>query len=181
MPYPVRLSAGKVVLREFAPSDVDDVLAIIGDDRVTASLSFDSRSRDEAVAMVDGAVSRAKQEPRTEYYLAVAPQGDESRVVGFARIAFAGVQAGKLGYAIAAEHWGRGYATAVSRALVSFGFAQLGLHRISAAIGPENTASVALVEKLGFVREGVLRDHVHTNGAWRDSILYSVLVDEWRP
>lgn len=181
MPYPVRLSGDKVLLREFAPADVDDVLAIIGDDRVTASLSFDSRSRDEAVAMVEGAVSRAQQEPRIEYYLAVAPQDDENRVVGFARIGFAGVQAGKLGYAVAAEYWGRRYATDAARTLVSFGFAELGLHRISAAIGPENAASVALVEKLGFVREGVLRDHVHTNGTWRDSILYSVLADEWRP
>ncbi|MER6103717.1 GNAT family protein [Streptomyces sp. NPDC001832] len=180
MTYPIRIAGEQVALREFAPTDVDDVLSIIGDDKVTNWLSFDSRSLAEAVTMVDGAVARAQEEPRTEYYLAVTPKR-EDRVVGFARIAFAGVKAGKLGYAIAAQEWGRGYATDAARCLTSYAFAELGLHRVSAAIGPSNLASIALVEKLGFQKEGVLRDHVHTNGGWRDSILYSVLEDEWRP
>ncbi|WP_435609673.1 GNAT family N-acetyltransferase [Streptomyces sp. C10-9-1] len=179
MTYPIRIAGDRVVLREFRSSDVDDVLGIIGNDKVTQWLSFDSRSRAEAVAMIEGAVARAQDEPRTEYYLAVTPKGEEDRVVGFARIAFAGVKAGKLGYAIAAEEWGRGYATDAARCLTSYAFAELGRHRVSAAIGPSNLASIALVEKLGFQKEGVLRDHVHTNGAWRDSVLYSVLQDEW--
>lgn len=176
---PIHLVSKRVVLREFTRDDVDDVLAIIGDDKVTAWLSFDSRNRDQAIAMIEGALERAHQEPRTEYYLAVTKQGD-NRVIGFARIGFAGVKAGKLGYAIAAQEWGRGYATDAARALTTFAFTELGLHRISAAIGPENAASIAMVEKLGFTREGVLRDHVFTNGSWRDSILYSVLEHEWQ-
>ncbi|MER6443748.1 GNAT family N-acetyltransferase [Streptomyces venezuelae] len=180
MTYPIRLVGDQVTLREFAPADVDDVLAVIGDDQVTRWLSFDSRSRAEAVAMVEGAVARAREQPRTEYYLAVTPKG-EDRVVGFARVAFAGIRAGKLGYAIAAQEWGRGYATDAARCLTSYAFSELGLHRVSAAIGPSNTASIALVERLGFQKEGVLRDHVHTNGSWRDSVLYSVLESEWRP
>jgi RimJ/RimL family protein N-acetyltransferase len=63
--------------------------------------------------------------------------------------------------------------------MISFGFQVLDLHRITAAIGPDNTASIAVVKKLGFTREGRLRDHVFTNGAWRDSELYSILVHEW--
>jgi [ribosomal protein S5]-alanine N-acetyltransferase len=142
-------------------------------------LSFDSRNREQAVAMIEGTLQRAQQEPRTEYYLAVTKHGDD-RVIGFARIGYAGVKAGKLGYAIAAEEWSRGYATDAARTLITYAFAELGLHRISAAIGPENAASIAMVEQLGFVREGVLRDHVYTNGAWRDSVLYSVLKHEWQ-
>lgn len=180
MPHPIRLTGDQVVLREFAQGDVDDVLAIIGDDKVTTWLSFDSRSRVEAIATVEGAIARSQHEPRTEYYLAVTPKG-EDRVVGFARIAFAGVQAGKLGYAVASRDWGRGYATDAARCLTSYAFAELGLHRVSAAIGPSNLASIALVERLGFQKEGVLRDHVYTNGGWRDSVLYSVLENEWRP
>ncbi|GGO98611.1 GNAT family N-acetyltransferase [Wenjunlia tyrosinilytica] len=178
MPYPIRVTGVSVVLREFSMQDIDDVLAIVGDDKVTTWLSFDSRSRDQAIDMIDGTLERAQQEPRTEYYLAVTKQ-DDDRVIGFARIGFAGVKAGKLGYAIAAEEWGRGYATDAARALTTYAFAELGLHRISAAIGPENAASIAIVEKLGFVREGVLRDHVFTNSSWRDSVLYSVLAHEW--
>ncbi|WP_392900783.1 GNAT family N-acetyltransferase [Streptomyces sp. LN699] len=177
----MRLVGSQVVLREFDLADVDDVLAVIGDDRVTEWLSFDSRNRGEAVAMVEGAADRAQEEPRTEYYLAVTPHDDEGHVVGFARIALAGVQAGKLGYAIGADCWGRGYATDAARTLVSYAFTELGLHRVSAAIGPTNTASISVVKNLGFVEEGRLRDHVFTGGAWRNSVLYSVLADEWPP
>ncbi|MGI5399123.1 GNAT family N-acetyltransferase [Streptomyces sp. CA-135486] len=180
MTYPLRLSGRRVVLREFTLDDVDDALRIIGDERVTRFLSFDSRSRDEAQAMIEGAVKRAQESPRTEFYLAVA-RLDDDRMIGFARIAFAGVKAGKLGYAIAADEWGHGYATDAARTLTNFAFRVLQLHRVSAAIGPENSASIALVERLGFTKEGILRDHVFTNSSWRDSVLYSVLEHEWQP
>lgn len=173
------LRGERVVLREFRPDDVDDVLALIGDDRVTEWLSFDSRDRDAAVAMIDGVMLRRSQEPRTEYYLAVTPAHGPDRCIGFVRLAFDGVRAGKLGYAVAFDHWGHGYATDAARVIIDYGFRELGLHRISAAIGPDNAASIALVERLGMLREGTIRDHVFTNGAWRDSVLFSVLADEW--
>jgi [ribosomal protein S5]-alanine N-acetyltransferase len=179
MPYPLRLLGGKVVLREFKLDDVDDALRVVGDDRVTKWLSFDSRSRDEATSMLEGTIERAQQSPRTEFYLAVTAHRVD-RVIGFVRIGLSGVQAGKLGYAIAAGEWGHGYATDAARTLVDFSFRELGLHRVSAAIGPDNAASIAVAEKLGFVREGRLRDHVFTNRSWRDSVLYSVLAHEWR-
>ncbi|MFJ3513169.1 GNAT family N-acetyltransferase [Streptomyces luteogriseus] len=175
---PIRLVGKRVVLREFTHEDVDDVLAIIGDDKVTTWLSFDSRDRAQTVAMIERAIERAQLGPRTEIYLAVTKH-DDDRVIGFARIGLAGVQAGKLGYAIAATEWGHGYATSAASTLISHAFKELGLHRISAAIGPDNAASIAIVQQLGFTREGVLRDHVFTNGAWRDSVLFSVLAHEW--
>jgi RimJ/RimL family protein N-acetyltransferase len=158
--------------------DVDDVLSIIGDGTVTEWLSFDSRDRAQAVAMIEGTIKRAQQQPRTEFYLGVTKRNDDS-VIGFARIGLSGVKAGKLGYAIAAKEWGRGYATDAARTLVTYAFKELGLQRITAAIGPDNVASIAVVQQLGFSSEGTLRDHVFTNGHWRDSVLFSVLAHEW--
>lgn len=129
------------------------------------------------MAMVDGIVRRQAQEPRSEYYLAICTQ--QTELVGFCRLGLSGVQAGKLGYAIRADQWGHGYATEAVRIMLDFGFHQLELHRISAAIGPNNAASIAVAHHLGFRHEGCLRDHVHTNGAWRDSLLYSLLAHEW--
>lgn len=175
--YPVELEGSKVRLREFRRDDVDAALALVGDERVTQWLSFDSRTREQAVDMIEGTIKRAQDEPRTEYYLAVVLPADE--LVGFARLGLTGVQAAKLGYAIAADHWGRGYAPDATRTVVNFGFSTLQLHRISAAIGPDNVASVAVVERLGMRYEGRLRHHVFTNGSWRDSNLYSILRPEW--
>jgi RimJ/RimL family protein N-acetyltransferase len=177
--FPIRLTGEKIELREFRSDDLDAMLPVVGDDQVTHWLSFDTRTRDQAAAMLQGALERAQLEPRTEFYLGVTERGVDE-LVGFARLGFDGVQAAKLGYAIRADRWGRGYATDAARTLTSFGFRELGLHRISAAIGPDNAASIAVVKRLGYAYEGRIRDHVHTNGAWRDSLLYSVLAEEWR-
>jgi RimJ/RimL family protein N-acetyltransferase len=177
--YPVRIQGEITVLREFTGADLDGVAAVVGDDRVTRTLSFDSRTRDQAEAMLEGVLERARLEPRTEFYLAVTLPGDEDQVLGFARLGLDGVKAAKLGYALTPGAQGRGYATDACRALAGFGFGELGLHRVSAAIGPGNEASVRVVERLGFAFEGTIRDHVYTNGAWRDSGLYSVLEHEW--
>jgi RimJ/RimL family protein N-acetyltransferase len=167
-----------VALREFKSSDSEAAFALMGDDRVTNHLSFDSRSQTEVTAMIESAIERAKIKPRVEYYLAIAhPESD--LLIGFVRLALSGVQAAKLGYAIAAEYWGRGCATEAVQMFLEFGFEHLALHRVTAAIGPENAASIAVVTKIGFSHEGRLRDHVFTNGSWRDSVLYSILEQEW--
>jgi RimJ/RimL family protein N-acetyltransferase len=177
--YPVCIRHGGVVLREFRQDDAAAVAALVGDERVVRWLSFDPRSRSESDAMLAGILQRAVAEPRNEYYLAVtSAKGGE--VVGFARLGLDGVQAAKLGYAISADHWGHGYATDAASAMLGFAFTTLGLHRVSAAIGPENAASVAVVRRIGMTYEGRIRDHVFTHGAWRDSLLYSVLVAEWQ-
>jgi aminoglycoside 6'-N-acetyltransferase/ribosomal-protein-alanine N-acetyltransferase len=174
--HPLHLTGATVTLREFTADDSKAVHGLVGDTRVTDYLSFDAKSPEQSGAMLAGILDRARHEPRTEIYLAV--DADDT-LIGFARLGLSGVKAAKLGYAIHVDHWGRGHATDAVRTLIRFGFDELGLHRITAAIGPNNPASIAVVEKLGFTKEGRLRDHVHTNGAWRDSILYSVLVDEW--
>jgi [ribosomal protein S5]-alanine N-acetyltransferase len=180
--YPVRLVGQRVTLREFEPADLDSVHAIVGDPRVTDRLSFNARDRAGATAMLTGIIERAGHQPRTEYYLAVTVTVNVSAtpcMVGFARLGLDGVRAAKLGYAVRADQWGHGYATDAARTLLAFGFGQLGLHRVSAAIGPDNAASVAVVDRLGFRYEGRIRHHVHTNGAWRDSLLYSLLENEF--
>ncbi|MGH3905578.1 MAG: GNAT family N-acetyltransferase [Pseudonocardiaceae bacterium] len=175
--YPVQLSGSRITLREFQQNDLDRVLTVVGDDRVTESLSFDTRTRAQAADMLSGTLERAKLEPRTEYYLAATTADDG--LIGFTRLGLNGVHAAKLGFAIAADYWRRGYALDAARTILDFGFRELKLHRISAAMGPDNAASIASVGRLGMTYEGRLRDHVFTNGKWRDSLLYSILADEW--
>lgn len=172
--HPVQIEGSSVILREFQADDLEGLAAIVGDDRVTASLSFDSRDRSEVGAMLAGITERSRMAPREEYYLAVT-QDLGMDVLGLCRLALSGVQAAKLGFAIHADHWGRGLATSAATTMVEFGFETLKLHRISAAVGPANETSLAIVKKLGLTYEGRLRDHVFTNGEWRDSLLFSIL------
>ncbi|WP_406049656.1 GNAT family N-acetyltransferase [Kribbella sp. NBC_00889] len=165
-------------LREFRPTDLDDYLAVAGDDRVTTWMAFDSYDRAKAADALAGIIERSAREKRPDHMLAVTRR-DDDRVIGFARLAPSGPWGAKLGYAIHADHWGHGYATDASRVMLRFAFTSQGRHRVTAAIGPENEASIAVVKRLAFTYEGHLRDHVFTNGAWRDSLLYSLLENEY--
>ncbi|RZS41038.1 RimJ/RimL family protein N-acetyltransferase [Herbihabitans rhizosphaerae] len=179
MSYPLELRGAVVRLREFRESDLDASMAIVGDERVTVWMAFDTLIRDEQRKRLAAAIERAKAEPRTEYYLAVTTLDDDT-LIGVIRLAIGIHRNAKIGYMIAADHWGHGYGTDAARTLITFGFRELGLHRITGAAGPDNAASIATLKRLGFTEEGLLREHVHTNGEWRDSVLYSVLEQEWK-
>src|SRR3990172_8353214 len=87
-------------------------------------------------------------------------------------------QAGSIGYWIGAPFARKGYMTAAVRALVPFCFRTLRLHRLGAACIPANTASIALLEKTGFTREGYARNYLCINGTWQDHLLYARLADD---
>lgn len=176
--YPVRIDGDRVYLREFEPGDLDATLQIVGDPDVTWHLSFDTRTRQQQAELLTADIERAKTEPRPDYYLAIIEKSS-GQLVGFARIGLMRHAAGELGYAMRKDRWHGGLTTEAARLMLDFAYSGLELHRVQAACGPENIASQALLEKLGFVREGQIRDHVFTNGAWRDSILYSILDRDW--
>jgi RimJ/RimL family protein N-acetyltransferase len=86
-----------------------------------------------------------------------------------------------LGYRIHPDHQGEGAATEAASLLVTHGFEELALHRISATIAAPNEASKRVVEKLGFVHEGTKRDDEFIQGEYVDREIYAVLSDEWDP
>jgi [ribosomal protein S5]-alanine N-acetyltransferase len=92
-------------------------------------------------------------------------------------------QAGSLGYWMGAAFARQGYMTAAVQVLVPFAFSTLKLHRLEAACIPENSASVRLLEKTGFVREGYAREYLCINGIWQDHLLYAQVrhAQDWRP
>ena len=92
------------------------------------------------------------------------------------RCASAGVtQACTLGYWIGAPFARQGYMTAAVRAVIPFVFDSIELHRLEAACLPANTASMRLLERTGFTREGLARRYLKINGVWQDHLLYALL------
>ena len=85
-----------------------------------------------------------------------------------------------LGYWIGAQYAQQGYMTAAVRAVVPFVFDSLDLHRLEAACLPANTASMRLLEKAGFKREGLARRYLRINGGWQDHLLYALLDSDTR-
>jgi ribosomal-protein-alanine N-acetyltransferase len=84
-------------------------------------------------------------------------------------------QAGAIGYWVGEPFARQGAMTAAVRALIPFCFDTLRLHRLEAACIPGNAASIRLLEKTGFTREGYAREYLCINGAWQDHLLYGRL------
>lgn len=85
-----------------------------------------------------------------------------------------------IGYALNREHWGHGYVGEALAALLDFGFGPLGLHRVEADIDPRNDASLRTAERLGFVREGLLRERWLVGDEVCDTAIYGLLARDWR-
>ncbi len=81
----------------------------------------------------------------------------------------------EIGFGLHRPFWGNGYMSEAARAVVDCGFDLLQLHRIEAEIDPRNTASARVLERLGFVREGLLRERRMIDGEISDGAIYGLL------
>ncbi len=85
----------------------------------------------------------------------------------------------EIGFTLSPEHQGKGYAFEAVTAVIQYLFHRLDKHRVVASVDPDNTASIALLEKLGMRNEGLFRKSVRIRGAWEDDMVYAILRDEW--
>jgi [ribosomal protein S5]-alanine N-acetyltransferase len=85
------------------------------------------------------------------------------------------------GFELDPAHWGRGYATEASRAMLEWGFGTWGLERVHAHCIAENRASAAVLRRVGMREEARLRDHEHFKGRHWDVLLFGILRSEWSP
>lgn len=108
-------------------------------------------------------------------------RSDDGALVGgltLANIRRGVAQAGSIGYWIGQPFARKGYMAAAVKALIPFCFGTLRLHRLEAACIPTNAASIGLLEKTGFQREGYARGYLCINGQWQDHLLYARLKDD---
>jgi ribosomal-protein-alanine N-acetyltransferase len=85
----------------------------------------------------------------------------------------------ELGYGLAQSAWGQAYMHEALRALLDYGFSEMQLNRVEADIDPRNLASARSLERLGFTREGFLRERWIVGGEVSDTALYGLLQREW--
>ncbi|MGW5002628.1 GNAT family N-acetyltransferase [Streptomyces hydrogenans] len=86
-----------------------------------------------------------------------------------------------LGYVLGDAMWGHGYATEAAHALLRWAFDTLDLNRVQSETDTRNLASARVLEKVGFVREGTLREDCVVNGEVSDSWVFGLLRREWQP
>lgn len=166
----------RLLLREFTAADEPAVLAYQSDPLFLRFSSGEQRS-----GLVQMFLDWQREQPRYRFQWAVLLPAD-GRLIGNCglRKRSADAREADIGFELATDQWGRGYATELASALLCFGFEELGLHRVTAHCLAENTASARVLEKAGLRQEGRLRESEWMRDRWWDTLLYGILESEWR-
>ena len=85
----------------------------------------------------------------------------------------------EIGYDLNPAHWGQGIMTEALHAVLDYSFGKMGMNRTQAIIDSKNIRSIKVVRRLGFKKEGVLRENSYFNGQFRDEVCFSLLKNEW--
>jgi [ribosomal protein S5]-alanine N-acetyltransferase len=174
------LPGARVALRAIRAADVPDLFTVFSDAEVMRYWDgVPMTAIDEADAY------RAEIDEsfrgRTLFQWAIAePAAD--RLIGTCTLLHLNAphRRAEIGFALGRPHWGQGLASDAVTTLVRFAFGDLNLHRLEADVDPRNARSLRLLEKLGFRREGYLRERYHVAGDLQDAVLLGLLRSEWR-
>jgi RimJ/RimL family protein N-acetyltransferase len=146
------LETVRLVLREFVPDDLDVFFRLVSDPDVTRYTGDRGHSREEVRAGMEERVFGAYRKYGYGRWATVLKS--EERVIGFAGLKFLeDVGEVDLGYRFFKEYWGQGLATEACRLILTYGFETLRLPRIIGIADRDNTASIRVLEKLGFCFE----------------------------
>ncbi|WP_223593717.1 GNAT family N-acetyltransferase [Neobacillus bataviensis] len=176
----IELKTESIYLREFQVSDWQEVHKYASQERVCRYQPWGPNSLNESQSFVNQVLVDSAKEPRARYALAII-NNKEDRLIGAGELNIRDThnKKGEIGYIVNPDYWGKGIATDVATLLIGFGFHQLNLHRIYATCDPRNIGSIRVLEKARMKKEGRIREDLLMKDGWRDSLLFSVLENEW--
>ena len=120
---------------------------------------------------------------RTDSVCTFVCRVEDGAIVGsinLSQIFGGGFRSAYLGYYVGERFAGRGYMTEALQLMLRYAFEELRLHRLEANIQPGNIASLALIKRAGFVREGYSRRYLKIGGRWRDHERWAILAEQWK-
>jgi len=177
---PVTLTTPRLILRPLAEADVPAIFAIFSHPEVMRYWSYpaltDIMQAQEMLQRIqasyrEGSAVRLGIERRTDGVLL-----GTCALFSFHEVS----RRAEIGYALGRPYWGAGYMHEALTALIGYAFTMLDLHRLEADIDPRNTGSARTLERLGFQKEGHLRERWIVNGELSDTAWYGLLRREWR-
>jgi [ribosomal protein S5]-alanine N-acetyltransferase len=172
------LTGDGVVLRWITLDDTASVLELFSDPEVIRYTAIEQmKSEADGRAFIVKAQSSFVEGALYQWVVEV-----EGRLVGTCTLFHIDRQhrRAEVGFALARACWGQRIMSRAVPLVLDFGFRVLELHRIEADADPRNTASIRLLERLGFVREGHLRERYFQLGEAQDAVLLGLLRREWR-
>ena len=173
------IEAERIRLRWISADDVDAFYAIYSNPEVMRYWSTPPlANRDQARKLVDEIHESWKRRAILKWGIALRSDNQLIGSITLFNLDFTHRRA-EIGYALGREYWGHGYMNEALMTVLKYAFEVLELHRIEADVDPRNAASIKTVERLGFQREGYLRERWQVNGEIQDAYFFGLLRQEW--
>ena len=173
------IKTSRLVLRWTSEDDIDSIYEIFSDPQVMRYWSVTPLMNREAAAQMQREIAEGNlKDSAWKWGLALS---DSNKLIGTCTLFNLNLSNGRaeIGYAMGRPYWGNGYMNEALKALVKHAFDVVQLRRLEADVDPRNTASIRTLERLGFQREGYLRERWHVGGEIQDALFYGLLKREW--
>jgi len=173
------LTTNRLLLRHIVPGDAEALFAIRSD---VETMKFFGQEPHESLDETKDVIRRMEERYTIKEALrwCITLQGDDGLIGTCTLFHFdEGFDRAETGYELNRALWGKGFMTEAMSAILTFGFNELGLHRVEAVIDIANERSKNLLFKLGFIYEGNLRQRYFFRGHFEDEHYFGLLKDEW--
>jgi [ribosomal protein S5]-alanine N-acetyltransferase len=174
------LRAPRLTLRTLTEADVADVLTVFSDPLVLRYWDGPlMTTQQDAMQYIERIHYGFRRRELMQWGIA---DGATNAVIGTCTLTHLSTthQRAEIGFALRQARWRQGLGTEAVTTALDFAFDGLGLHRIEADVDPRNERSLRLLERLGFRREGHLRERYFMNGERQDAVMMAVLRAEWQ-
>jgi RimJ/RimL family protein N-acetyltransferase len=175
------LTSDRLVLRRFRPEDLDAFVAYRSDAKIARYQNWEAPCLPSQARQLLAELQAIHPDTPGEWFQFAVALRRTDRLIGdcAAHIRADDPRQAEIGFTLAPEHQGRGYATEAVRRLLDYLLIERGKHRVSATCDDRNTRSAALLERAGMRREGHLLESTWSKGEWTSDLLYAVLRREW--
>jgi RimJ/RimL family protein N-acetyltransferase len=171
----------RLILRRFVASDAEVVERLLNDREIASNTRSIDYPYPPGAAIIWIELHQAKWDSGKSTVFAIRSRETDQLLGGIGLEIEKSDHRAELGYWIGREFWNQGYCSEAAKAILEYGFDELGLHRIHSHYLTRNPASGRVMEKIGMKREGLLRGHARKWGVFEDVILYGILASDPRP
>jgi len=176
--YPT-LETERLNMRKLSRFDVHDVYEIRNDYQVTKYNIGDAyTSLEQARALIQNIQTEFVERKTIRWGITVKPHDKVVGMVGFNYWDIPDHRTA-IGFDLRQDHWRKGIMTEAVCAVIQFGFQKMGLNRIEADASIYNVGSITLLQKIGFIQEGIQREQYYEDGNYHDLVLFALLKRDW--
>jgi len=175
--HPISIKTNRVEIHPLTEMDAEDMFDYRSNEAVAKYQSFYPRTIEENNQFI----IQYTQEFNIENTWFQCGVFLHNQLIGDIGIHFLGPDNSQceIGYTISHKHQRMGYGKESVTAVIDYLFKALNKRRVFASLNPENMASIALLESIGFRREGLFKKSVFNHGMWEDDLIYAILEEEW--